>query len=153
MMANGDMGFEFGRLIHNWSINLTLFTNGKSTLTNEQLEKLKHRNVAIIEREIKSINHQHGQMQQLVFTDGSTENLDALFAKIPFKQHCEIPEQLGCALTEQGFVVVDEFQKTTVPGMYAAGDITTMFRTLSAAIGAGTKAGAMLNHELVSEEF
>jgi thioredoxin reductase len=60
---------------------------------------------------------------------------------------------LGCTLTEQGFIQVDDLQRTTVSGIYAAGDNTTMFRSVAGAVAAGNKAGAMLNKELIDEDF
>jgi thioredoxin reductase len=56
-------------------------------------------------------------------------------------------------LTEQGYIKVDDFQKTNIKGVYAAGDNTTMYRAVSAAISAGNKAGALINKELIDEEF
>ncbi|WP_114784691.1 NAD(P)/FAD-dependent oxidoreductase [Botryobacter ruber] len=153
VLGNGDMGFEFGKFISNWSQDLVLFTNGQSTLTEEQEKKLTGKNIRIIQSEIAALEHTNGNLQQVQFKDGSSKKIAALFARTPFSQHCTIPEQLGCQLNEQGYLAIDDFQRTTVPGVYAAGDNTTMFRSVSAAVAAGTKAGAMLNKELVDERF
>jgi thioredoxin reductase len=42
-------------------------------------------------------------------------------------------------------------KKTTVAGVFAAGDNTTGFRAVSIATAAGTKAGAVINHQLIQE--
>ncbi len=68
--------------------------------------------------------------------------MTAIFTRGTFKHPCDIPIGLGCGLTEQGYIIIDEFQRTTVPGVFAAGDNTTMFRTVAAAVAAGNKAGA-----------
>jgi thioredoxin reductase len=153
LIGNGDMGFEFCRLLHNWSGDLTLFTNGKSTLTAAQTEKIKSHNIEIIESEIGAFEHQKGKIQNVVFQDNSKRPVTAIFARVGFKQHCELPETLGCDVNEQGLLKVDDFFKTTVAGIYAAGDNTTPLRAVSAAVAAGTKAGAFLNKELIEEEF
>lgn len=153
ILANGDMGFEFSKLINNWTKNLVLFTNGKSTLTHEQTAKLRSKNIEIIEHEIASITHQQGQIEYLVFRDNTTYPVTALFARVPFEQHCRIPETLGCELTEHKLIKVDDFQKTTVPGVYAAGDNATLLRSVSMAVATGTKAGAIINKELIDEQF
>ncbi|PIQ20391.1 MAG: pyridine nucleotide-disulfide oxidoreductase [Cytophagales bacterium CG18_big_fil_WC_8_21_14_2_50_42_9] len=153
LLGNGDVGYEFCKLISNWSKDLVLFTNGKSTLTAEQTQKIKSKNIEVVQKGIKMIEHQQGQIQNLVFTDQSTYAIAAMFARPALEQHCGLLEALGCALTEQGFIQVDDFQRTTVPGIYAAGDNTTMFRTVSMATAAGTKAGAVLNKELIDEQF
>jgi thioredoxin reductase len=71
----------------------------------------------------------------------------------PFEQHCGIPQDLGCALTEEGYIQVDAQQRTSVPGIYACGDGTTRLRTVANAVATGTTAGMMLNKELATEEF
>lgn len=151
VFAKGEAAFEMTKLIHHWSKQLTLFTNGPHGLTGEQLSKLQAHNIEIIEKEIKSIVHSNGQLSHLHLADENEFKLDALFAKIPFKQH-SIVQQLGCSLNEMGFLTVNDFQQTSIAGVYAAGDNSTM-RALSMAIGSGTKAGAIINKELIDEEF
>jgi thioredoxin reductase len=153
VIGNGDIGFEFTKLLYNWSKQLTLFTNGKSTLTPEQSEKIKRYNIKIIEAEIDSFEHTNGNIERVVCKDNSKIQLNALFARPAFKQHCDIPPTLGCELTAQGYIKIDEYQKTSVAGVYAAGDNTTMFRAVSAAVAAGNIAGAVINHEMMHESF
>ena len=153
ILANGDIAFEFTKLIHHWSSNLVLFTHGKSALTPDQTKNLAERNIAVVEKEITGIVHDKGYISAILFSDGSTHAVTALFARVAFHQHTTIPITLGCALNEQGFIQVDDFQRTTVPGIYAAGDNTTMFRSVAGAVAAGNKAGAMVNKELIDEDF
>ncbi len=153
LMGNGDYAFEFAKMINNWTKDLTVFTNGKSTLTIEQTEKLKKHNINLIEKEIKSITHNEGYISNIVFNDDSTFNLKAVYAKVDFKQHSTIPENLGCTLTEQGHLQVDMFQKTTIPGVYAGGDNATFGRSVAVAVAQGTVAGSMCNKEIIEDEF
>ncbi|OQP56641.1 NAD(P)/FAD-dependent oxidoreductase [Niastella populi] len=153
VMANGEMGYEFCKLISNWTKDLTLFTNGKSTLTPEQAEKLAKHHIPIVEKEITAFEHTNGHLSQVRFKDGSTLSMKAVYSKLPFVLHCDIPVQLGCALSEQGLLVVDQFYKTTVPGIYAAGDATFMMRSVAMATYSGNFAGAMINKDLVDETF
>lgn len=152
VIANGDMAFEFSKLIFNMTKKLTLFTNGKSTLTKEQTEKLKTHNINLIEDEIKSIEHEHGKLQRVIFKNGNTVALKALYAKIPFEQNIDV-SALGCELTEQGFIKVDFMQKTSVPGIFACGDNVTMMRSVANAVAQGNLTGAMVNKELSEEAF
>jgi thioredoxin reductase len=107
ILANGEMGFQFSKLINNWTKELALFTNGKSTLTTEQTSKLKEHGINLIEKEIEAFQHTDGYMEEIHFKDGSTTKLKAMYAKLPFIQHSDIPEKLGCELTEQGFIQTD----------------------------------------------
>ncbi|CAD0000831.1 NAD(P)/FAD-dependent oxidoreductase [Flavobacterium salmonis] len=153
ILANGDMAFEMGKLINNWTKDLTIFTNGKSTLTEEQLEKLAKHKIKVVENEIDSFEHNKGQIENIHFKDGSKTTIKALYARPAFYQHCTIPEQLGCELTEQNYIKIDLFQKTTQHGIFACGDNTTPMRSVANAVAMGTLSGVMVNRELTEEEF
>jgi thioredoxin reductase len=153
VFGNGDYGYEFSKMIAHWTNDLTLFTNGESTLTEEQTVKLNKHKIRIVEKEILEFDHDQGRVQKIIFKDGTNQPMTAIYAKAPFVQHCDIPEKLGCELTEQGYIEVDMFQRTTIPGLYAGGDNTTFLRSISNAVGAGSLAGAMLNKELIDENF
>ena len=153
ILANGAMGFEFSKMIRNWTPELSLFTNGPSTLSEVEAASLTAKGIRIIEEKIDRLEHEQGNISRVIFKDGTAVPLKALYAKLPFRQHSELPADLGCALTESGHIQVDMFQKTTVPGVFACGDNATMMRALAAAISSGTTAGAMCNRESIEEEF
>ncbi|MFV8348033.1 NAD(P)/FAD-dependent oxidoreductase [Flavobacterium sp. ZB4P13] len=153
ILANGDIAFEMGKLINNWTKDLIIFTNGKSTLTVEQTAKLQKHKIKIIETVIDHFNHSKGQIESIVFKDKTSRNVKALYARPKFDQHCEIPKQLGCELTDQNYLKIDPFQKTTEHGIFACGDNTTMMRSVSYAIAMGGMAGGMANKEIIEEKF
>lgn len=153
LLANGEIAFEFSKMVHHLAKDLTIFTNGKSTMTDEQTHQLKNKGIQIVETEIASLKHTEGQIEALVFKDGTSINLKALYAKLPFEQHSDIPEKMGCAFSPSGHIQVDVFQKTSIPGVFACGDNTTQMRSVSNAVAAGGFAGAMTNKELIDESF
>ncbi|WP_430411610.1 FAD-dependent oxidoreductase [Kordia sp.] len=77
--------------------------------------------------------------------------IKAIYTKTPFKQHCLIPEKLGCELTDTGCIKVDHLQKTTVKDIYACGDNTTKMRTIANAVYMRTNAGMVINKEFFFE--
>jgi thioredoxin reductase len=96
--------------------------------------------------------HEQGVFQHLFFMDGSRHAFDALYARPPFEQHCPVPQALHCTITESGHISIDAFQRTSVPGVYAAGDNSLLLRSVANSIGAGNVAGNIMNHDLVAEE-
>jgi thioredoxin reductase len=153
VLMNGDAGAEHAAFIRNWSDDLTVFTNGKSTISAEKLALLSRLKINLVEEEIEGILHESGQLHHLLLTDGRKIPLDALYARLPFQQHTNIPVSLGCKLTEQGYLDVDGFTKTSMPGIFAAGDNTTPMRSVSGAVAAGTFAGAMMSRELIMDKI
>nr|WP_207495516.1 NAD(P)/FAD-dependent oxidoreductase [Aridibaculum aurantiacum] len=153
ILANGDTGFELSSLISNWTKDLTLYTNGASTLTEQQTQKLDKHKISIVEAEISRLEHKNGYMENIVFKDGKMAPLKVMYARLPFVQHSSIPQALGCELTQDGYIIIDPAQRTTIPGVYACGDNTTRMRTVANAVSMGTTTGLMVNKELIEEEF
>lgn len=153
ILANGDEAMHYAPLVRNLTPDLTIFTNGKAAFSEEQAAKLQRHRIPVIEKEIAYLEQEGGSLRQIVFKDGSTFALKALYARPAFEQHCTIPEALGCALTEQGHIKVDEAQKTTVADVYACGDGAHPMRSVAQAVATGNLAGAMANREMTEAEF
>lgn len=153
ILANGDTAYHFVKLISNLTKDLVILTNGKHQFSEEQLEKLRLKNINVIEKKVESVEHQHGHLKNIIFDDKSRQSITALYARLPFKQHCELPGQLGCNLTEIGLFQIDMFQKTNIEGVFVAGDNSNPARSVAAAAASGTNAGAFANFELCESEF
>ena len=153
ILANGDTGFEMSSLISNWTNNLTLYTNGQATLAKEQITKLKNHNVDIVESQIERLEHKNGYLQHIIFTDGEITPIKALYTRLPFVQHSDVPQSLGCEITTDGYIMIDTAQRTTVPGVFGCGDNSTRMRTVANAVSMGTTTGLMVNKEIIEENF
>lgn len=153
ILANGNFAFHYAQLIRNWTKDLTVFTNGKSTLTQEQTDTILKHNIPIIEKEINALKYTDKQIEHIVFSDGSTFHLKAIYSRPEYEQHCKIPEMLGCELTELGLIQVDMFQKTSVDGVFACGDNASPMRSVAFAVAAGNMTGAVVNNSMTEEEF
>lgn len=153
IFANGEIGFEMAKLISNWTNDLTVFTNGKSTISAEQEAIIRNNNINIIEDEIESFEHADGYLTGLNLKNGNVVKLNALYARVPFIQHSDIAQTLGCEISKPGYIVVDGKQKTTIPGVFACGDNSSGIRSIANAVNSGTLAGVMANLELIEEVF
>lgn len=153
IIANGEKGFHLAALVHNLTNNITILTTGKADFNSEQLDKLNKQNIKIVETKISELENKNGYLQNVVFEDDTKISFDAAYAGIPFIQHSNIPVSLGCELTEHGYIKVDDFQKTTIQGVYACGDNTNMMRSVANAVYRGNLSGAVVNGDLTNEQF
>lgn len=153
ILANAEQTMHLAPLIKNLTDDLTIFTSGKTNFTTEQIRKLAGHNIKIMDTEMTEIEHQEGYIQNVVFKNGKRIPFECVYAALPFKQHSEIPVALGCGLTEQGHLMVNFFQKTTVEGVFACGDNSGMMRSVANAVYSGNLTGAMVNTELAAERF
>jgi len=153
IISNGDGGFDFARLILNWTKNVIIFTNGVSKFSTEQIKQLENHKIKIVEKEIERLEHNNGYLQHIIFRDGTNESAKALYAPVTFEQHCAIPESMGCQLTDDGYIKVDPFLETTVKDMYACGDNAARIRTVANAVAMGTMAGMAVSKKMILNEF
>ncbi|MBB6372523.1 NAD(P)/FAD-dependent oxidoreductase [Chryseobacterium shigense] len=153
ILSDGDMGYDFSKLVYNLTKDFFLFSNGQSVLSNDQKNKLARNNISLVEDEVEKIEHENGNIRKIIFRSGKEISLKALYAKIPFEQNINASGDLGCELTEHGFIKVDVMQKTNIPGVFACGDNVTMMRSVANAVAQGNFTGAVVNKELAEEKF
>lgn len=153
IFAQSDRAFHLASLVNNLTNDITILTSGPASFSPEQSHTLKKHNIIVDEREIAEIEHQNGQMQNVVFKNGEKLGLTALYATIPFEQHSQIPMDLGCELTEHGLIKTDFMQRTTIEGIYACGDNTSPMRSVANAVHFGNFTGAVVNKELTELSF
>lgn len=92
-------------------------------------------------------------MEQILFRNGKTTDVEAIYTRPEFKQQCDVPKSLGCEITIDEYIKIDPLQRTTVPGIYACGDNVTKMRTVANSISMGTMSAITLNRDLIFESF
>jgi thioredoxin reductase len=153
IMANRERAFHLASLVNNLTDKITILTSGKADFKTEQITKLNSHNIKIVETEISGIEHHNGYVRNVIFDDGNKMAFEGIYAAVPFTQHSDIPLALGCEMTEQGYIKINGFNKTTVEGVYACGDNSNMMRSVANAVYSGNLTGAMINSELTNEQF
>ncbi len=153
LIANGERAAHLAPMIKNLTDELTILTSGIMEFEPEVVHKFESHRIGVTEKEIVEIVHTDGQIEAIVFKDGSREAFEAAYAAIPFEQSCGIPETMGCEMTEQGHIDVDFLYKTSQEGIFACGDNSTPFRSVASAVYAGNVVGAMINMELTQAAF
>lgn len=79
-------------------------------------------------------------LQQIIFEDGSSEELDGLFIAYESASTMDFARKLGIAI-EGNAIMADHGQHTNIEGVFAAGDCTGGFKQISTAVGQGAMAG------------
>jgi thioredoxin reductase len=132
-------GMSFGRAL----LHILIIDSGNPC--NKQIQ--------ICEKEVKGLEHISGYIQNILFGDGTTSPARVIYARVPFEQHCRIPESPGCELTSDGYIKVDPLQETSVHGVFACGDNASRIRTVANAVATGTTAGISASKKIIVETF
>jgi thioredoxin reductase len=118
----GETSGLYGLQLSNWSPDVVLCTNGPAELSDEDRARLSARGVAVREEPIDRLEGT-GDGARIVFVDGASLERRALFIRPPMRQRSELATRLGCSVLDDGSIEVNDFGQTTVPGVYAVGDM------------------------------
>ncbi|MFC3199994.1 NAD(P)/FAD-dependent oxidoreductase [Parapedobacter deserti] len=147
MFGHTEEDIVLAGLLKTWNKDVTLLTNGHPVLA-EQHELLQKQQITIKTQSISALCHNDGQLRAVAFDDGTSFEVKDIFVNPAAVQRSSIGESAGCELLENQLIKIDDFHRTTVTGVYAAGDCCTSFRTISIAIASGTKAGIFIHQDL-----
>jgi thioredoxin reductase (NADPH) len=95
--------------------------------------------------ELRSDDEAHA----LVLRDGSEIPCDAVLVHAPLTRRGRLPESLGLELTDDGLVSIDSTGQSSLPGVYAAGDLAVAPQQVAIAAGSGHMAGLAVVRELL----
>ncbi len=99
--------------------------------------------------EVAGLRVKDGVLRAVVLRDGSEVGCEAVLVHAPLSRRDELPERLGLGLTGAGLVAVDGLARTSVPGVYAAGDLAVSPQQVAIALGSGHLAGVVAVRELL----
>ncbi|RKN66078.1 NAD(P)/FAD-dependent oxidoreductase [Paenibacillus ginsengarvi] len=148
ILNKGPELMHFAPLISGWTSRFTICTNGPDGLTDAQREELQRHQVPLWDSPVRAIESKDGIVQRVVLEDGKAIPCRGIFFKPELVTGSELPKLLGCRMTETGMVAVDEFGKTSVAGVYSAGDAASRLHQSIAAAAMGSFAAAAMNNEL-----
>ena len=152
VMMDDPAHFPMVKIALSWTRDLVVCSRSELKLEAEQLAALTRNGITLAPAPVASLYGEE-KLEGLVLADDQKLPRAALMVRPPVAQRSTLAAELGCEFDSLGYVKVDMFQATTVPGMFAAGDMTTMMHAVSMAVASGTKAAAGVHHALSDEEF
>ncbi|WP_295855412.1 NAD(P)/FAD-dependent oxidoreductase [uncultured Xylophilus sp.] len=154
LAAMGPMAAQYAMLVADWG-PVTLFTHGQFVPDAETHALLAARGVAVEPVPVAAVEGPGDTLRHVLLQDGRRVAVDALFVGQQPVFASPLAARLGCAIDDTPggpLVRTDPQRMTTVPGVYAAGDIAQAPSNISMSVASGVLAGAMLHHSLVAED-
>lgn len=141
----------FALMLRGWSEEVTLFTNGELELPKEARRQLQAAAVRVETLPAVRLVARAQRLEAVELAGGTRVRCEALFVHPPQHQ-VGLVQTLALALDDDGFVQVDPMKReTSVPGIFAAGDLTTRQQAAILAAAAGMQAAAAINVDLAIE--
>lgn len=134
-----------------WTRDLVVFTSGAFVVPEDTSAQLRAAGIRLETAPVARLVARENRLEAVELANGATVPCDVLFAHPPQRQ-IELVRALGVALDDDGLVRVDPMKReTSIPGIYAAGDLATRMQGAILGAASGTQAAAMLNLELTME--
>jgi thioredoxin reductase len=156
-LAAGEEAVHSALMLRGWSDDVVVLTDGPSKLSAGERERLESAKVTVDERRVVELVGQGGQLTAIAFADGSRLERDGLLVEAPLRQRSRLAEQLGVACTEGPLapdaIAVDPLHRTSVPTVFAAGDVCTEQPSVAGAIASGSQAAMTIVQSLLADEF
>ena len=154
VLDRGADGARRAVLLRAWSDDVTLLSDGPAGLDAGDARRLETLGVEVDERRVAGLAGTAPGLTGAVFADGSERPLGGLQVPVVLHQRSPLAERLGAAAADPNPIfadglVVDAMARTTADGVSAAGDVTGDMPSVANAIAAGSRAGAMIVHDLM----
>jgi thioredoxin reductase len=132
----------FTATVKNWARSVTVVTNGVRFQGDESCRvALADQEADLVEEDAVRLVGSRGALEGMELQSGRVLPTSLVFFSVAHQPRVELPLSLGCALDEEGYVAVDAEGRTSVPGVYAAGDLTPGLQLVSVAAASGVVAG------------
>ncbi len=154
VLEGGDHAVTRALMLRAWSDDVTLLTGGES-LDAEGAGNLADAGIAVDERSIAELRGPDTDLETVVFEDGGELAVSGLMVGATLHQRSDLAARLGVAMVDKSplspdAIELDATQQTSVPGVYAAGDVIVQAPSVASSVASGHMAGTMIVKDLTS---
>lgn len=114
--------------------------------------RLAQQGVEVIEAPIESVVLDEARISGVCFGPEAPRTFDTLYSALGIAPRTRLARDAGAELDESGRLIVSEHQETSVPGLFAAGDVVRGLNQISTAEGEGAIAATAIHNRLRDAE-
>jgi thioredoxin reductase len=142
---------QHAQLVRQWSSDVVFFPRTVE-LTADDREQLTARAIGIVDGPVRRLVVEDDRLVGIEMTDGRIVPRAAVFVRPRFVPDDHLLVGLGCAVDEAGWVITDRTGRTSVPGVWAAGNAVNPRAQVITAAGEGSAAAIAINADLVDDD-
>jgi thioredoxin reductase (NADPH) len=144
VVADAAAGLEEALYLRHFTPRITLFMlEGAAALAETDRHRLQDAGIRLAEDAICGIRPLDGKIA-VRHGDGETV-CDSIYSALGLRVHSGLAGDLGAEVDESGYLLTDRHHATTVPGLYAAGDVALGLNQITVAAGGAAIAGAAMH--------
>jgi thioredoxin reductase len=147
VLGGGPGAVRYAQIVRRWTSDLVYFAPSETLSPAERIE-LAARAIGVVEGVIEQVVIDGDRLRGVQMDDGCVVPRDALFVPPRFVPNDRLLVDLGCEVDDDGWVTTDGTGRTSVPGVWAAGNVVDPRAQVITAAGAGSAAAIALNADL-----
>ena len=153
VIGHGRRAVAMALELTTWTAAVTIVTNGHAAEIDDDAlqQKLDGCGIRVMTEKVEQLSHDGNVITALQLVDGATLAIDKLFFTIAQLPADDVCVELGCARDRGGHLTVNEWFESSVPGVFAAGDITPGPQLAIRAAAAGAVAAMAMHRSLVPD--
>jgi thioredoxin reductase len=152
VLGSGPASVEHAHLLREWSDDIVFFAH-TYPVGDAERAVLAARGVEVVDGPVARFSVVRDRLQAVELEDGRVVPRSAVFARPALRPRDDrLIGSLGCEVDEGGFVRVDPTGRTSVPGIWAAGNVCNPRAQVVTAAGEGSAAAITLNADLVEQD-
>ena len=155
VLGNTKQAASEAMQLQRFSPDITVLTDSHDYAIPPKFEaRLKAANIPIIHDKIAKVQGSNGQLEMIHTMSGAAIPCDQIFSQQGATPQNKLALDLGIKVSASGYIETDVEQQTSVPGVYAAGDVTRLFaHQISTAVHEGGQAASAANYYLYPPEL
>ena len=151
VIGSDSHGVAEAVFIRSYTADVTLIAPDKALkLKQEDQQRLKEAGIGCVDGPAQAAAISNDFI--VVDTAEGHYTFDTVYPALGSDTHVQLADQLGAALTADCNIKVDSHQRTSVPGLYAAGDVVIGLDQISHAMGEGGVAATTVRNDLCAQE-
>ncbi|MGQ8875348.1 NAD(P)/FAD-dependent oxidoreductase [Paenibacillus sp. TSA_86.1] len=148
IITSANHALHMAKLISGWTSHYTLCIHDENSIEVEVKQELSRHGVQLYETPIQSIRSEEGMVSAVELSDGTMIPCTGVFFQPKLHTGSDIPKAMGCEVTETGTILVDSQGKTSVSGVFSAGDAASELYQAITAASLGALTAVSINNEL-----
>jgi thioredoxin reductase (NADPH) len=138
------------QFLRTYTHDLTLLPLGELTLTPEERRIITALRIDMPQAPVVDLRVEGDEITALM-ADGERRSVDVLYPALGCNVRSDLLARFGGEVTESGHIVTDPHQQTSVPGVYAAGDVVNELNQIAVATAHAAIAATAI-HNILNEE-
>jgi thioredoxin reductase (NADPH) len=147
VLGCSEHGASEASFIGRYSTNVTLLTQNVAELSHADEALLIRGNIEVIRLPLHSLTISDNHIL-VHLADGRSMTLDTLYVALGSSACSNLAKAIGARLSASGCIFIDEHQRTSIDGLFAAGDVVEGLDQIAVAMGQAAKAATAIHNRL-----